>query len=474
MRHPLLWMAGVDEKVLELCPTERTKFVATGGTVLTAAALATVASSFTIHQFLHVALAGAIVFGLAWGLAIMNLDRWLLTSIRRQKSLWRTLAMAIPRLFLAVIAGLVVAYPLQLRVFQKEVKAQVVQDKHVQQAQGRQQLIGQLAEITKLHEHAEAIEKSLVSVTQGAVLQGNAQYQATSAQLASLQAKQSHAQSAAFCELDGKCGTGRVGEGTAYHRKQERASALGRQVASKEAELGELRHQLLGAEATKRKTANTYDRAALTQIDTRLGKLEGERAQGEKELKQAYGPAGGLLDQIEALGVLTRTHSSMRVLARLLWLFILAVDALPAFAKTFMSLGRPSLYEQAQDLLEGGYLQSMTTNREADDEALRVIAGIRVEEAGVRRELELKARKGLTEKVVAAQRKVGETFIAVWEQTMLAAAARRAEEWADDYKRSTEAERTQASSEGPTQGGEEHHSSTRTNTTRRTRRARRN
>src|ERR1700756_5302235 len=102
----LRWLGCADEAILAHCPTESMRFAATGATVLTTCALATVSATLTVNQFLHVALLGAVAVGVGWGAAIMALDRWLILSIRRQTNALATLALAVPRVLLAIVAGL--------------------------------------------------------------------------------------------------------------------------------------------------------------------------------------------------------------------------------------------------------------------------------------------------------------------------------------------------------------------------------
>ncbi len=107
-----LWLGCADESILDRCPrAERMRAAATGATVLVVAVLAALSAIVTAHQFLHVAVPGAVLLGAGWGTSIMALDRWLILSIRRQPTGWRTLALALPRVAVAVVAGLVIAKP---------------------------------------------------------------------------------------------------------------------------------------------------------------------------------------------------------------------------------------------------------------------------------------------------------------------------------------------------------------------------
>ena len=76
----LLWLSGADLATLEKCPSERGKFTGVGGVVLTTAVMAVVSCAFALYTGAHAPLPVAIGAALFWGLAIMNLDRWLVTA----------------------------------------------------------------------------------------------------------------------------------------------------------------------------------------------------------------------------------------------------------------------------------------------------------------------------------------------------------------------------------------------------------
>src|SRR4051794_16613517 len=109
MSELFFWLGGGDEEVVAECPNERTRICALGGTVLVTSLLAMVAGTASSRDWLHTPLVLSLPAGVFWGLAIMNLDRWLLLTIRRQATPSGTLLLALPRLGLALIVGLVIS-----------------------------------------------------------------------------------------------------------------------------------------------------------------------------------------------------------------------------------------------------------------------------------------------------------------------------------------------------------------------------
>jgi hypothetical protein len=125
LTEPLLTVAGANRDVLREAPKERGKQVAMGAVLVCTAGLAAVSASYALHLALHLWVPVAIVGGLVWGLVILNLDRWLVVSTPRLKSTAGTLAMALPRVVLAVLIGAVVSTPLTLAVFEAEIDTEV-------------------------------------------------------------------------------------------------------------------------------------------------------------------------------------------------------------------------------------------------------------------------------------------------------------------------------------------------------------
>src|SRR3712207_4893295 len=119
-------LAGARPDVLEAAPGARPRFVALGGVLLSTGGLAAVSAAFAVHMALGVWWPFALLVGLGWGAVVVNLDRMLLVGMAHDASLKRNLALAVPRVGLALVLGVVVATPLTLQVFHKEIDAEIV------------------------------------------------------------------------------------------------------------------------------------------------------------------------------------------------------------------------------------------------------------------------------------------------------------------------------------------------------------
>lgn len=419
MSEIMLWLSGVDRDVLSHCERERNKFVAMGGTVLTTAALATLAAIFTIHEFLHAPLFFAIVLGLGWGFAIMNLDRWLMISIRRQETTAKTVAMAAPRVILAILIGAVIAHPLVLRVFNKEIEAQASRDRADAIASAKQDLRQQFASIPRLKKEAESFRSEIDNANSGAALEGSSEYQQALAELHHLEKREANAQHAALCEYDGRCGTGKQGKGVVYEAKKEVAEELRAKVQAQQEQVAAIHGRLQEKESNQAGHTRDVGRRGLRGTEAQLRNLKKEHDEARTEIKEKYRSRPGLLDRVEALDNLTFARPEMLTIEILLFLFILAIDSMPAIAKVLMSVGKPSLYEIVQERLEGADSYALEQQANAHAEASEMEAQLVIDEATTRRSLMKQMQDDLVAQSVEAMREAGEKFVALWREAIL-------------------------------------------------------
>src|SRR4051812_39303696 len=129
-RNFLWWCAGAHQKLLSQFPSEQTKYSGLGGVLLATFVLAALSSGYAIYSVFGNVL-WTFCFALVWGLIIFNFDRFLVSTMRKygvsqSKQIW----MAIPRLLLALLIGLTIARPLELKIFEKEIAVKMEENLH--------------------------------------------------------------------------------------------------------------------------------------------------------------------------------------------------------------------------------------------------------------------------------------------------------------------------------------------------------
>ncbi len=111
--------------MLERAPVETNKYAGIGGTIFFTGLLAALSGGYALWTVFSQWWA-AILFGLIWGLMIFNLDRYIVSSMKKRERFWDEFKMALPRLVLAVIIAMVISKPLELKIFDKEIQAELV------------------------------------------------------------------------------------------------------------------------------------------------------------------------------------------------------------------------------------------------------------------------------------------------------------------------------------------------------------
>lgn len=187
--------SGASRDMLLRCPAaEGNKYAGIGATVFFTGLLAALSGGYALYVAFQ-SLPGAVFFGLLWGAAIFNLDRLIVSTIKKEATPGRQWRQALPRLLLALVLSVVIAKPLELRIFKPEID-ELLSDKQTEKL---------LRTETRFREKAGAVEARI------------AQLKAETA--ASLQARETLYQEYR-CECDGTCGTGKVGRGTECERKE--------------------------------------------------------------------------------------------------------------------------------------------------------------------------------------------------------------------------------------------------------------
>lgn len=127
--------SGADTEILNKCRTETAKYVGIGATVFFTGVFAFLSATYALYTVFDNVLS-VIIFGVVWGLMIFNLDRFIVSSMRKEGRPRREFAMAIPRIILAILISVVIARPLELKIFEKEIAPELVlmeQEKYAEQ-----------------------------------------------------------------------------------------------------------------------------------------------------------------------------------------------------------------------------------------------------------------------------------------------------------------------------------------------------
>lgn len=144
--------SGADKNILFQCRTEWNKYSGIGATIFFTGLLASLSGGYALYTIFRGeanAMTYALIFGLTWGFVILNLDRFIVSSIRKEGNIQKEILQAAPRFILAIIISIVIAKPLEVRIFESRIEQQILEDKR-SKLEDEKLSIDKLNDLTKL------------------------------------------------------------------------------------------------------------------------------------------------------------------------------------------------------------------------------------------------------------------------------------------------------------------------------------
>lgn len=196
--------SGADTDILNTCSKgEQNKYAGIGATVFFTALMATIACSYALYTVFET-IYSAVFFGIIWGLLIFNLDRYIVSTIKKRNSFGQEFLQAIPRLILAIIIAVVISKPLEMKIFEKEINQVLLEEKNEMTLANQQQLAQQFSpNIDQLQEEISALKQEITNK----------------------QAETDVLYDIYINEAEGTAGTGLLGKGPVYEEKREKHDA---------------------------------------------------------------------------------------------------------------------------------------------------------------------------------------------------------------------------------------------------------
>ncbi len=292
-KHFFWFCSGATLALLKRCPTESSRFVSMGGAVFFTGILAALSAGFAIYSVFD-NYWPATLFGLLWGLMIFNLDRFLVSSLKKNTSARKEWVLATPRLILAILIAMVVAKPLEVRVFMPEISA----------------------ELSVIKEEQKALESQMVASHIGPIIQKfESDLSVLQIQISEKEKYRNELIKMAQEEADGTGGSGKKNLGPIYTVKKANADKA-------EQELNDLRsvNQLLISRLREKKDS-------VLQVQS-------------KELAAIdVSSIDGLALQIEALDRLTNKYDAISYANIFIMLLFIAIETSPVLIKLMSQRG---------------------------------------------------------------------------------------------------------------------------------------
>lgn len=346
--------ANVD--VLRRCPSsEHHKYASIGATVFFTGMLAALSGGyalFTVFRQVWV----AVVLGIFWGMLIFNLDRFIVSTLKRSGGRLGQALQALPRLLLAVFLAIVISKPLELRIFEQEIQ-ESLHDTGLRKLEA--------ADVAYDHQIAVLQQKiqALHALAEARYEQREKYYEAYK------------------CECEGTCGTGARGVGSECLRKERKY-----QQADEEYQALLQNHQ-----------------RQEQQLEADIRKINADRGRYKEALAASF--SDGLLARLEALHKLPAGPSWAIVL------LLIFIEVSPVLAKVLAPKGP---YDHVLKSIEYDYeveeLSSISVRNQKLNHQLTVLAGVEQEKM----EQELLQSRETLHRIERAHQEILQEQLDIW------------------------------------------------------------
>ncbi len=307
--------SGADTAILNTCsPGEQNKYAGIGATVFFTSVMAFISSGYALYTvFDHVYT--AIFFGLIWGLLIFNLDRFIVSTIKKRNSFKSELLQATPRILLAVIIAVVISKPLEMKIFEKEINQVLLEKKNELTLANKDQIALQYnPSLSTLNQNIDALRLE----TTKKETETNALYDTF------------------ISEAEGTSGTKRLGKGPVYREKREKHDAA----------LTELR------------TLKETNSDKIASLEAQIATLNAEYTEAVTISQPIIDGFDGLMARIDALNKLPWWPSFF------LFLLFLAIETAPIIAKLLSPKGSYDYKLEEEESVVASWVSQKVQHRE--------------------------------------------------------------------------------------------------------------
>ena len=337
IRRFFMLCSGADMDILDTCSSgEKNKYAGIGATVFFTALMAFIAASYALYTVFDNVYT-AVIFGIVWGLLIFNLDRFIVSTIKKRNSVRSEILQATPRIILAVIIAVVISKPLELKIFEKEIDRVLLEQKNEFTLANKQQIAQQYTPVIEdLNTQIEGL-KNEIDLKEA---ETNALYETY------------------IAEAEGRKGTLIVGKGPVYREKREK-------------------HDAYLAELQDLKTTN---KQKILDLENQIAALNQEYDSSVVNSQPIIDGFDGLMARIDALGELPWFPSFF------IFLLFLAIETSPIAVKLLAPKGAYDLKLEEEESIVATWVDQKVGQRAeilSTDSALneKIYAEIAEEEA---------------------------------------------------------------------------------------------
>ncbi len=366
--------SGANTSILKRCPTESSKYTGIGATVFFTGILAALSSGYALFTVFN-SVAISSLFGVVWGLMIFNLDRFIVSSMKKRNNFWNEFRIAIPRLILAILLAIVISKPLELKIFAKEINNKIDQQKTALATNAK-------ISIAKSYPEILAIEKKILILK------------------SEIKSKEIF-----VSKKQKKYDDERFGVKTA---ETTGIPSIGVNALKAEKQLDESQKDL---EKTKADNA-----IKIIGYEKQIALLDSVKNNSFLSQKPNIDNYDGLAARISALSTLSSESSAMNLANIFLILLFIAIEISPIFVKIISSKGPyDDILEQHEHIIENYKLEKMAKLNQMTYEKIQVI--MECSENDIKENIEV--NMSIKKKISVAELAIAEERIRRWKDAEL-------------------------------------------------------
>lgn len=335
----LITISGARPEVLERCPTERIKFQSLGWAILITSAMAIVSMWFALTSAMGFNPVLSVPVAILWGLIIMGIDRWLVTSMPLDGK--RKFLIAAPRLALALLLGSLISTPIVLRIFQSEINNQISVIKENNEAAflSSQQHSAIAARVTKWQSTVNNLQQVIDSHGQKPINpQNDPVVQGLTTQLNNERKVAATDYHAWQCQLYGGCGAPK-GPGPLAAASKKRYLADEARITMLTKQIQTRTSQLQATDVNSEQSRLQQAQNALPAAKAHLTEAQAEEDSLLNNFQATNSATNGLLIRLKALDQLSAGSSTLQATRILLFLLFLVIEILPVTVKLLQPQG---------------------------------------------------------------------------------------------------------------------------------------
>jgi len=385
-----VWSSGVSADILETVPTEKSKYFGIGGTIVFTALMAAFAGGYAFNTAFDNTIL-SMFFGVFWGSLIFNLDRYIVSSFGvgdgKKTISKQELIEASPRLVMAIILGFVISTPLELKLFEKEINAEIstqiniTTNTIIRAGENDPILVRLRTELDELNNNISNRNKIIDE------------------QRTSWESKNRDKND----EWNKGKFSGKVGKGGYF------------EDLKKEADNAEVKYNQINQDYS---TLNQKDYARLDQINREIADRERSLRESTEKQKTVIAQNDGLMARLKALNTLSQESISLMFAKWLITLLFIFIEIAPIMFKMMTERGP---YDDIMDRIKHETKVRELLAISNINEEVNTLVSINREKSTQKLNAELAANNNLLQTISEAQAEIAREAINEWKRKQIAA-----------------------------------------------------